>query len=71
MDDFIEFVPPRVIETPCVNVCRIDTATRLCKGCARTADEIARWTSLSDSERRRVMADLPARPRAHQASARA
>jgi len=61
MDDFLERLPPRAIASPCVNVCRIDPATRRCQGCARTPDEIARWTALTDAERARIMAELPAR----------
>jgi len=50
-----------VIVSPCTNVCRIDPATRLCRGCARTIDEIARWTTLGDAERDRIMAELSGR----------
>lgn len=49
------------IETPCINVCILDPASRLCRGCGRTLDEIGRWTLLTDVERRRVMAELPQR----------
>jgi predicted Fe-S protein YdhL (DUF1289 family) len=49
------------IETPCINVCILDPASRLCRGCGRTLDEIGRWTLLTDAERRRVMAELPQR----------
>jgi predicted Fe-S protein YdhL (DUF1289 family) len=49
------------IETPCIQVCILEPATRLCRGCGRTLDEIARWSALSDAERRRVMAELPER----------
>jgi len=68
MDDFLEIVPPRAIATPCVNVCRIDAATRRCHGCARTIDEITAWTRLTDTERDRIMADLPHRRAAHRRS---
>lgn len=49
------------IETPCIQVCVVDPASRLCRGCGRTLDEIGRWTIMTDAERRRVMAELPAR----------
>jgi predicted Fe-S protein YdhL (DUF1289 family) len=49
------------LETPCVNVCLLDAETGLCVGCGRTIDEIARWSAMSDSERRAVMAALQAR----------
>jgi predicted Fe-S protein YdhL (DUF1289 family) len=49
------------IQTPCNKVCTIDPASRLCAGCGRSLDEIARWTALTDAERARVMAELPQR----------
>jgi len=49
------------IETPCINVCVVDPASRLCRGCGRTLDEIGRWIAMSDAERSRVMAELPRR----------
>ena len=49
------------IESPCINVCVLHPTERLCMGCYRTGGEIASWSRLSPEERRRVMADLPAR----------
>jgi len=49
------------VPSPCINVCRIDEATRLCIGCLRTLDEIAAWSVLNDSERRDVWAHLAER----------
>jgi hypothetical protein len=49
------------IQTPCNKVCTIDPASRLCAGCGRSLDEIARWTALTAAERARVMAELPQR----------
>jgi predicted Fe-S protein YdhL (DUF1289 family) len=49
------------LETPCVNVCLLDEETGHCVGCGRTIAEIAGWASLSDGERRAIMATLPAR----------
>ena len=50
-----------VIESPCVKICDIDRPSGLCRGCGRTLAEIASWASMSDAERRAVMAALPAR----------
>ena len=47
--------------SPCVKVCVIAPAAGLCSGCGRTLDEIARWGAMSDAERARIMAALPAR----------
>jgi uncharacterized protein len=50
-----------VIETPCIKICTMDAASGLCRGCGRTLEEIARWGSLSDAERSRIMHALKAR----------
>ncbi|WP_018259850.1 DUF1289 domain-containing protein [Methylobacterium sp. WSM2598] len=47
--------------TPCTRVCVLDPGTGLCEGCGRTRDEIAAWGSLSEPERKRIMALLPGR----------
>jgi predicted Fe-S protein YdhL (DUF1289 family) len=49
------------IASPCTKVCTIDPSSGLCWGCGRTLDEIARWGSLDDAERRRIMGELPQR----------
>lgn len=52
-----------MVETPCVKVCRILEGGNVCRGCGRTLDEIARWTSMSHEERRSIMAGLAERLR--------
>jgi predicted Fe-S protein YdhL (DUF1289 family) len=47
--------------SPCIRLCVLDPVTGLCEGCGRTAAEIAAWGSLSEPERLRIMAGLPAR----------
>ncbi|QQS14491.1 MAG: DUF1289 domain-containing protein [Rhodospirillales bacterium] len=56
--------PPRrrPIVSPCVAVCVIDPAAGYCRGCKRTIDEIARWVTMGDDARERVLAELPSRP---------
>lgn len=49
------------VESPCINVCRIDEATGWCDGCQRTLDEIAEWSVLDDAEKREVWLQLAAR----------
>jgi len=49
------------IESPCVKICVIDPASRLCLGCHRTLEEIAEWTRMDPARRARVMAELPER----------
>lgn len=52
---------PRPILSPCIGICTM-AGDGLCEGCARTLDEIARWGSYDDEQRRVLMDDLlPAR----------
>jgi len=39
----------------------MDPSRDLCLGCRRTLDEIARWGTMSDGERERILAELPRR----------
>ncbi|AXS40105.1 DUF1289 domain-containing protein [Breoghania sp. L-A4] len=47
--------------SPCIKICVIDQASGLCRGCARTLDEIAAWGGLDDSARQTITDRLPAR----------
>jgi uncharacterized protein len=49
------------LETPCVNICLLDSESGLCIGCGRGTDEIARWVEMTPAERRAIMAALPER----------
>jgi predicted Fe-S protein YdhL (DUF1289 family) len=51
------------IETPCIKLCIIDTHIKLCRGCGRSANEIAQWSTMVPAQRRSVMDELPARMR--------
>jgi len=51
-------MPIESVPSPCTNVCRIDGRTGWCEGCARTLDEIAAWSSMSDAEKRAVWSAL-------------
>ncbi len=49
------------VESPCVQICVVHPTERICTGCYRTIDEIARWSKMDGSERAEIMDDLPAR----------
>lgn len=52
------YTPARApVPSPCVGVCTLDQHGQ-CMGCRRSADEIARWLTMSDNERRAVLARL-------------
>lgn len=53
-----------MIESPCINICKIEPTSRLCIGCLRSIDEITQWSRMSDDQRRAIMADIPARKKA-------
>ncbi|WP_189619387.1 DUF1289 domain-containing protein [Novosphingobium colocasiae] len=49
------------VPSPCTGVCVLDPATGWCRGCLRTINEIAAWSTLDDAGKRAVVAALPAR----------
>ena len=49
------------IASPCVQICVIHPAERICTGCYRTIDEITDWSKLSDAERGQLIEELPER----------
>ncbi|WP_064691891.1 MULTISPECIES: DUF1289 domain-containing protein [Rhizobium] len=49
------------MQTPCIHVCSLVSATGICAGCGRTLQEIGGWMNYTDTEQRRIMAQLPAR----------
>ncbi|HAB55069.1 MAG TPA: DUF1289 domain-containing protein [Cellvibrionales bacterium] len=42
------------IESPCIGVCVLDI-NDVCEGCYRKADEIGRWSILSEETKREVV----------------
>ena len=42
------------VPSPCISVCRMDSAGGLCLGCLRTIDEIIAWGRQSENEKRAV-----------------
>lgn len=49
------------IDSPCVRICVVHPEARLCTGCLRSIDEITRWSKMTPTERRAIMAELPGR----------
>jgi predicted Fe-S protein YdhL (DUF1289 family) len=42
-----------MVVSPCINVCKMEAG--VCAGCFRTIDEIARWGSIGDDEKRLIL----------------
>jgi uncharacterized protein len=49
--------------SPCLGICLMDPATRMCRGCLRTVDEIRVWYTASATEKQAIIARLEARRR--------
>lgn len=58
--------PFRAVLSPCVGICTMGD-DGLCDGCLRTIDEIARWGTMGDGERLRLMDDVLPRREASRA----
>ena len=50
--------------SPCLGICLMDPATRMCRGCLRTVEEIRTWYEASAAEKWAILARLEARRRA-------
>ncbi|NPC58616.1 DUF1289 domain-containing protein [Caenimonas soli] len=42
------------VPSPCISICKLDSATEFCEGCFRTLDEIAAWGRMDDESKRAV-----------------
>jgi predicted Fe-S protein YdhL (DUF1289 family) len=49
------------IGSPCTGICTIDDVSGYCRGCARTAAEIAEWSTAGNARKREVWTELPRR----------
>lgn len=49
------------VQSPCVKLCTIHPAERICVGCLRSIDEISAWSRMTAAERTAIMAELPTR----------
>jgi uncharacterized protein len=47
--------------SPCLGICLMDPATRMCRGCLRTIDEIRGWYEASPADKRAILDRLEVR----------
>ena len=59
MNDAEEPGPP----SPCLGICLMDPATRMCRGCLRTIDEIRAWYDASPADKCAILGRLAERRR--------
>ena len=50
-----------MIQSPCINICKMDAASGLCTGCFRTIDEITVWSRIDDTARVNILASVARR----------
>jgi predicted Fe-S protein YdhL (DUF1289 family) len=46
--------------SPCLGICLMDPATRICRGCFRTIAEIAGWYAATPAEKNAILERLAA-----------
>ena len=44
-----------MVTSPCINICKMDSASGLCRGCLRTIDEITLWSRADESARSDIL----------------
>ncbi|HEU0070739.1 MAG TPA: DUF1289 domain-containing protein [Alphaproteobacteria bacterium] len=49
------------VKSPCIDICKIDKISGLCRGCLRTVREIKDWKDLSSKRQQALLADLERR----------
>jgi len=54
------------VQSPCINICRMDKASGWCSGCMRSLEEIAAWSAMPDAAKHAVWMQLPLRRVAYQ-----
>jgi predicted Fe-S protein YdhL (DUF1289 family) len=43
------------IQSPCIDICKIDGTSGFCIGCLRTRDEIREWKNAQDERRQQII----------------
>lgn len=49
------------VQSPCVDICKLDGTTGFCIGCLRTRDEIRGWKNMTDDERLQIIGEQAGR----------
>ena len=47
--------------SPCLGICLMDPATKMCRGCLRTIDEIRGWYEATAADKRAILDRLEVR----------
>ena len=52
------------VESPCIKVCKLDE-NNICKGCHRTTEEIAEWSSATEARKIEILKFSQGRSQKH------
>ena len=47
-----------MVDSPCNDICTIDSVSGLCVGCGRTPSEITNWIRYSDNQKKAILNSL-------------
>lgn len=50
-----------MVTSPCINICKMDSASGLCLGCLRTIEEITLWSRTDENTRIAILATVAGR----------
>ena len=50
-----------MIDSPCINICRIDKKSGFCIGCNRSLIEVSNWSNLSEDKKKQIIFELNSR----------
>lgn len=50
-----------MLPSPCINLCQMDPASGLCRGCFRTLDEITAWARSDDARQAEILSAVATR----------
>ena len=48
-------------DSPCIDICQMDSESGLCVGCGRTIEEIANWSSFTNEKKKNILKELKSR----------
>ena len=50
-----------MLDSPCIDICQMDSESGLCVGCGRTIEEIANWSSYTNEKKKDILKQLKSR----------
>ena len=48
-------------DSPCIDICQMDSESGLCVGCGRTIEEIANWSNYTNEKKKDILKQLKSR----------